>query len=84
MLSNAPPVHLLDGQGSLRGLAELDISNSLAFALAVLVDLDALHLSKCAKCVFEILLLNSLATNNEESGVWWDVVILLGVVHCNG
>ena len=46
MVAYAPPVHLLNCQGCLRGFAELDISNSLAFALPVLVDLNTLHLQK--------------------------------------
>ena len=105
MVAYAPPVHLLNCQGCLRGFAELDISNSLAFSLSVLVDLNTLHLqkkgfdakqihdtfqmhffhlSKFAKRVSKIFLLHRLATNNEESRVWWNIVILLRVVHRNG
>ena len=40
------------------------------------------HLAERAEGIFEIFLLHRFSTNNEESGVWRDVVIPLGVRHC--
>ena len=44
MMSQTPPIHLLDGESSFGGFAELDVGDALALALPVLVDLHALHL----------------------------------------
>ena len=40
------------------------------------------HLAERAEGIFEIFLLDRFSTNNEESGVWRDVVIPLVVGHC--
>ena len=99
MMTQTPPIHLLNGESSFGGFTKLDIGDALALALPVLVDLHALHLCRMhtinwsrqfffshlaerAEGIFEIFLLHRFSTNNEESGVWGDVVIPLGVRHC--